>query len=57
MKGKNDAGKGDKYRWVDPEIWSRNWDAIFGKPKKHKRVRPPNKPKGTRRGDSATHDV
>lgn len=57
MKGKTDAGKGDKYRRVDPETWSRNWDAIFGKTKKPKRVRSSNKPKRTRRGDSTTHDV
>lgn len=31
MEGNNGAGKGDRYRPVDQEKWSANWDAIFGK--------------------------
>ena len=26
-----EAGKGDSYRPVDRRMWSKNWDAIFGK--------------------------
>jgi hypothetical protein len=29
-----EAGKGDSYRPVDRTMWSKNWDAIFGKKKK-----------------------
>lgn len=27
----NGAGKGDRYRPVDPKRWSEAWDRIFGK--------------------------
>jgi hypothetical protein len=30
------AGKGDKYRKVDYEKYSRNWDMIFNKKKENK---------------------
>lgn len=30
MEGIHGAGKGDKYRRVDYQKWSDNWDAIFG---------------------------
>jgi len=26
-----EAGKGDTYRPVDYRMWSKNWDAVFGK--------------------------
>jgi hypothetical protein len=32
--GKHDAGKGDKYRPVNWEQYSKNWDDIFNKKKK-----------------------
>ena len=28
-----EAGKGDTYRPVDYRMWSKNWDAVFGKKK------------------------
>ena len=31
MEGKHGAGKGDTYRSVNYEVWSKNWDAIFNK--------------------------
>ena len=34
-----EAGKGDTYRPVDRMMWSKNWDAIFGKKKATKKVR------------------
>lgn len=35
-----EAGKGDSYRPVDHKMWSKNWDAIFGKKKpKHPKAR------------------
>ena len=34
MGGKHDAGKGDKYRPVNWEQYSKNWDDIFNKKKK-----------------------
>lgn len=33
MGDKHSAGKGDTYRPVDWEQYSKNWDAIFGKKK------------------------
>ncbi len=33
MGGQHSAGKGDKYRKVDREAYSRNYEAIFGKKK------------------------
>lgn len=36
MSGKHAAGKGDRYRKVDYDLWSKNWDAIFKKKKKSK---------------------
>ena len=39
MGDKHDAGKGDKYRRVDPKTWERNWTAIFGKRSKAKPTR------------------
>jgi hypothetical protein len=34
MGGKHDAGKGDQYRPVNWEQYSKNWDDIFKKKKK-----------------------
>jgi hypothetical protein len=34
MGGKHDAGKGDTYRSVNWEQYSKNWDDIFSKNKK-----------------------
>ena len=34
MGGKHDAGKGDTYRSVNWEQYSKNWDDIFNKNKK-----------------------
>ena len=34
MGGKHDAGKGDQYRSVNWEQYSKNWDDIFAKKKK-----------------------
>jgi hypothetical protein len=34
MEGKHGAGKGDTYRKLDYEKWSRGWDMIFAKKKK-----------------------
>ena len=28
------AGKGDRYRHVDPKKWAENWEKSFGKDKK-----------------------
>jgi len=36
------AGKGDKYRKVDREKYSRNWDMIFNKKKEKKNERTGN---------------
>lgn len=37
MEGIHGAGKGDTYRKLDYDKWSRGWDAIFaGKKKKRK---------------------
>jgi hypothetical protein len=33
MSGKHSAGKGDRYRKVDYDLWSKNWDSIFKKKK------------------------
>ena len=33
-----EAGKGDSYRPVDRTMWSRNWDAIFGKKRATKKT-------------------
>lgn len=35
MEGKHGAGKGDTYRKIDYEKWSRNYDEIFRKDKKN----------------------
>jgi hypothetical protein len=35
------AGKGSKYRPVDPKKWSDNWDKIFGKKKPKKKPKKP----------------
>ena len=32
-RDKSQSGKGDKYRPVDREIYEKNYEAIFGKPK------------------------
>jgi len=37
MSRKHDAGKGDTYRAVNWEQYSKNWDDIFGKKKKPKK--------------------
>jgi hypothetical protein len=37
MGGKHDAGKGDVYRSVNWEQYSKNWDDIFGKKKTKKK--------------------
>ena len=34
MGGQHAAGKGDRYRPVNWEQYSKNWDDIFGKTKK-----------------------
>jgi hypothetical protein len=34
MGGQHSAGKGDQYRPVNWEQYSKNWDDIFGKNKK-----------------------
>ena len=46
MGGKHDAGKGDRYRKVDYDLWSKNWDAIFKNKTKKKKVKvaPKRKP-------------
>ena len=31
MEGQHGAGKGDRYRSVNYENWSKNWDSIFKK--------------------------
>ena len=38
MGGKHDAGKGDQYRSVNWEQYSKNWDDIFGKKKTKKKT-------------------
>lgn len=35
MEGKHGAGKGDTYRKLDYEKWSRNYDMIFKKEKRN----------------------
>jgi len=45
MEGNNGAGKGDRYRPVDQEKWSANWDAIFGKKTEKKKPVKKKKPK------------
>lgn len=35
MEGKHGAGKGDIYRKIDYDLWSRNYDMIFKKDKKN----------------------
>ena len=30
------AGKGDRYRYVDPKKWKENWEKAFGEKKKNK---------------------
>lgn len=45
MEGNNGAGKGDRYRPVDQEKWSANWDAIFGKKTQKKKPVKKKKPK------------
>jgi hypothetical protein len=35
MEGKHGAGKGDNYRKIDYELWSKNYDLIFRKDKKN----------------------
>lgn len=37
MEGIHGAGKGDAYRRLDYDKWSRGWDAIFGRKKKKKK--------------------
>jgi hypothetical protein len=36
MEGTHGAGKGDSYRQVDIQQYSKNWDKIFGKAQKKK---------------------
>ena len=36
MSGKHGAGKGDRYRRVDPEKYAENWDKAFGNKDKEK---------------------
>lgn len=38
MSRQHSAGKGDSYRPVDPKKWSDNWDRIFGKKNKVKKL-------------------
>ena len=37
MSGSNGAGKGDRYRKVDPEKYAENWEKAFGKKKTKKK--------------------
>ena len=37
---KNQAGKGDRYRPVKRERYSKNWEKIFGKKKTSKKKKP-----------------
>jgi len=37
MSGKHGAGKGDRYRPVDRELYEKNWKAAFGKKQTTKR--------------------
>ena len=39
MGGQHGAGKGDKYRKVDREAYSKNYEAIFGKKKGKKKLK------------------
>lgn len=43
MEGEHGAGKGDTYRKLDYDKWSKGWDMIFAKKKTKKS---PNKKKG-----------
>jgi hypothetical protein len=46
MEGIHGAGKGDSYRQVNYEVYCKNWDKIFNKPKiKKKRNKKVDKPK------------
>ena len=38
MGGKHGAGKGDKYRKVDPQKWDEGWEKAFGKKKKSTKI-------------------
>ena len=38
MGGQHAAGKGDQYRSVNWEQYSKNWDDIFGKKKTKKKI-------------------
>lgn len=39
MSNKHSAGKGDTYRHINYETWSKNWDAIFDKKKKQSNIK------------------
>ncbi len=38
MSGKHGAGKGDRYRQVDPKKYAENYEKIFGKKKTKKKT-------------------
>ena len=39
MSSKHSAGKGSRYRTVDPSKWDENWEKAFGKKKKKKETK------------------
>jgi hypothetical protein len=45
MGGQHAAGKGDQYRPVNWEQYSKNWDDIFGKKKKRSKKKVDTKKK------------
>jgi len=51
MEGNHGAGKGDTYRKLDYEKWSRGWDSIFGDKKKSKRKKSSSLKKGRNEPD------
>jgi len=55
MGGQHGAGKGDKYRKVDREAYSKNYEAIFGK-KKGKKTNGKDSTTDKRRRDSRNGD-
>ncbi len=48
FEGIHGAGKGDSYRSVNYEQYCKNWDKIFGKPKKKATKKKLDKPKKKR---------
>ena len=39
MSSKHSAGKGSRYRTVDPSKWDENWEKAFGKQKQKLKVK------------------